>query len=73
MHGHMDAAVIDLDTASDFHRAARLGVVHEWSSHSQFLLFIDSEMIAAVPRTTAREVHRYKAYARHVKAPEPAG
>jgi hypothetical protein len=35
---------------------------------SQFLLFIDSEMIGAVPRTTTREIHRYKAYARHVKA-----
>jgi Integrase core domain len=34
---------------------------------SQFLLFIDSEMIGAVPRTTTREIHRYKAYARQVK------
>jgi hypothetical protein len=40
---------------------------------SQFLLFIDDEMIGAVPRTSAREIHRYKAYARHVRAPAPTG
>jgi hypothetical protein len=35
---------------------------------SQFLLFIDGEMIGAAPRPTAREIHRYKAYARRAKA-----
>ncbi len=39
---------------------------------SQFLLFIDSEMIGAVPRTTAREIHRYKAYSRHARTAAPA-
>jgi hypothetical protein len=32
-------------------------------------LVIDGEMIAAAPRTTARQIQRCKAYARHVKAP----
>jgi hypothetical protein len=37
------------------------------------LLFIDDEMIGAVPRTSAREIRRYKAYARHVRASASAG
>jgi hypothetical protein len=39
---------------------------------SQFLLLIDDEMIGAVPRTTTRQIHRYKAYARHARTPAPA-
>jgi hypothetical protein len=39
----------------------------------QFRLVIDGEMIGAVPRTTTREVHRFKAYARpSAPAPEHA-
>jgi hypothetical protein len=34
----------------------------------RFLLFIGGERIGAVPRTTAREIHRYQAYARNVEA-----
>jgi hypothetical protein len=57
----------------------RVGMTHArktvdvTAQDSQFLLFIDDEMIGAVPRTSAREIHRYKAYARHVRAPAPAG
>ena len=32
------------------------------SDHS-FELQVDGEVVAVVPRTTSREVHRYKAYA----------
>jgi hypothetical protein len=39
---------------------------------SQFLLFIGDEMIGAVRRTSTREIHRYKAYSRHVRTPAPA-
>lgn len=39
------------------------------AEEGQFLLSADGEMIGAVPRTTTREIHRYKAYARHGIAP----
>ena len=35
----------------------------------QFRLVIDGEMIGAVPRTTTREVHRFKAHARPTASP----
>ena len=35
----------------------------------QFRLVIDGEMIGAVPRTTTREVHRFKAHAHHSAPP----
>lgn len=38
----------------------------------QFLLSIDSEMIGALPCTTTRGIHRYKAYARPAQAPAAA-
>ena len=56
-----------------------VGIIHArktvdvTAEEGQFLLVIDGEMIGTVPRTTAREIHRYKAYARHVKAPSAPG
>lgn len=31
----------------------------------QFRLVIDGETVGVVPRTTSREIHRYKAYVAH--------
>ena len=33
------------------------------AENDQFTIIIDGETVAAVPRTTTREVHRYKLYA----------
>jgi transposase InsO family protein len=35
------------------------------AENSSFRLVIDGETVAVVPRTTSREIHRYKAYATH--------
>jgi len=52
-----------------------IGIIHArkdvtvTAEDDQFRLVIDGEMIGAVPRTTTREVHRFKAHARHSAPP----
>lgn len=35
------------------------------SEDTSFRLVIDGDTVRVVPRTTSREIHRYKAYAAH--------
>jgi hypothetical protein len=39
--------------------------------NNSFRLVIDGETAAVVPRTTSREIDRYKAYATHPEGGEP--
>ncbi|MGW5366452.1 hypothetical protein [Actinopolymorpha pittospori] len=50
---------------------ARKVVTVATNDHS-FHISLDSETIAVVPRTTSREIHRYKAYATAAQAAKPA-
>jgi hypothetical protein len=43
--------------------AGKTVTVH--AEDDSFRLVIDGETVAVVPRTTSREIHRYKAYAAH--------
>ena len=43
--------------------AGKIVTVH--AGNDSFRLVIDGETVAVVPRTTSREIHRYKAYATH--------
>jgi diacylglycerol kinase family enzyme len=53
----------------------RTGLIHArkivtvTAEDDQFQLVIDGEMIGALPRTTTREVHRFKAHAGHSAPP----
>ena len=39
--------------------------------NNSFRLVIDGNTVAVVPRTTSREIDRYKAYATHPESGEP--
>lgn len=56
----------------------RVGMIHArkvvtvTAGDHSFQISLDGEAIAVVPRTTTREIHRYKAYATGVQATGPA-
>ncbi len=63
----MQAASLRSGSAS---QRIHVGMIHArkevtvTAEDDQFRLVIDGEMIGAVPRTTTREVHRFRTYAR---------
>ena len=60
------------------HTSPGVGLIHArkivtvTAGDHAFQLDVDGETVAIVPRTTSREIHRYKAYATQAARP-PAG